>query len=182
MNKQIPVPLAIFLLIIVGLLLCLVGVTFITVPLVREQNERAIQEREAMLRIYETMTYSEVVSSRGHYYVETIDFKTCVERDDVGLCWIDDVQVKVINNSSVALPSITFRINRYIQGQNEVSWSRTNYEFYDPLMPGESRIINIHAVGSLDSIARTNSINAIIEPRVSKADRHFFPELKDKYD
>jgi len=121
------------------------------------------------------LTKKQVLEARSKYKIEVLSFDAS-KRYGSEFPFSDFVRLQVTNGSSVVLPFLTIRTNRYSKGA-EVGWSRAPVIPIDDLKPGQSKEIDYYPKGHLD-VVLVDRISVQIESQISKQDRQYFKELE----
>lgn len=96
------------------------------------------------------LTEKQILKARSKYKVEVLSFDAS-KRYGSEFPFSDFVRLRVANSSSVVLPFLTVRANRYSKGA-EVGWSRAPSIPVGDLKPGQSKEINYYPKGHLDVV------------------------------
>lgn len=124
---------------------------------------------------FQHLTEKQVLEARSKYEIKVLSFDAS-KRYGSEIPFCDFVRLRVTNNSSIVLPFLTVRTNRYSNGA-EVGWSRAPAIPIDDLKPGQSKEIDYYPKGHLD-IVPVDRISIIIENQIPKQDKQFFEELE----
>jgi len=121
------------------------------------------------------LTDKQVLEARSKYKIEVLSFDTS-KRHGSEFPYADFVRLRVTNASTIVLPVLTVRTNRYSKGK-EVGWSRAPSITVSDLKPGQSKEVDYYPKGHLDVVA-VDRITVEIEKKVSSEDKKFFKEFK----
>jgi hypothetical protein len=121
------------------------------------------------------LTEKQVIEARSKFIIKVLSFDAS-KRYGSEIPFSDFVRLRVKNGSTVVLPFLTVRTNRYSKGA-EVGWSRAPAIPIGDLMPGQSIDIDYYPKGHLDVVS-VDRISVQIENRISKEDRKFFKEFE----
>lgn len=121
------------------------------------------------------LTKKQVLEARLKFKIEVLSFDTS-KRYGSEFPFSDLVRLRVTNGSSVVLPFLTVRTNRYSKVA-EVGWSRAPAIPVGDLKPGQSKEINYYPKGHLDEIS-VDRVSVQIESKISSQDQKFFKELE----
>ena len=121
------------------------------------------------------LTDKQVLEARSKYKIEVLSFDTS-KRHGSEFPYADFVRLRVTNASTIVLPVLTVRTNRYSKGK-EVGWSRAPSITVSDLKPGRSKEVDYYPKGHLDVVA-VDRITVEIEKKVSSEDKKFFKEFE----
>ncbi len=121
------------------------------------------------------LTEKQVLEARSKYKIKVLSFDAS-KRYGSEIPFSDFVRLRVTNGSSVVLPFLTVRTDRYSKGEN-VGWSRAPAIPVGDLKPGQSKEIDYYPKGHLDVVS-VDRISVQIENQISKQHRQFFKELE----
>jgi len=121
------------------------------------------------------LTDKQVREARSKYKIEVLSFDTS-KRQGSEFPYADFVRLRVTNASTIVLPVLTVRTNRYSK-EKEVGWSRAPSIPVSDLKPGQSKEVDYYPKGHLDVVA-VDRITVQIEKKVSSEDKKFFKEFE----
>lgn len=116
----------------------------------------------------------QVLDARLKYKIEVLSFDT-MKSYGSEFPFSGFVRLRITNSSSVTLPFLTVRTDRYSSGK-KVGFSRAPAIPVGDLKPGQSKEFNYYPKGHLDVVV-VDRITVQIEKRISKQNKQFFKEL-----
>lgn len=121
------------------------------------------------------LTKEKILEARSKYEIKVLSFDAS-KKYGSEFPFSDFVRLRVTNGSSVVLPFLTVRTNRYSKG-SEVGWSRAPAIPTGDLKPGQSKEMDYYPKGHLDVVS-IDRISVEIETQISEEDQPFFKELE----
>jgi len=121
----------------------------------------------------------QILEARPKYKIEVLSFDTSKNYGTANPYEAADyVRLRITNGSSIVLPVLTVRTNRYSKGE-EVSWSRAPAISVEDLRPGQSKEVNYYPKGRLHNlIASVDRITVEIEKKIAPDEKQFFKEFE----